>query len=172
MNLLAERWYAVVNDLIGGWCIATADKPLSQHRPDDGVTFVGDFLSEEIARHVVELHNASLPAPPTRRAPLDPRAVKPLPEDLAALPADDPFVVALAARINARSHLIHRQTIGGVVAALRELRSDGTYDANDVTLLDAAATRIGYPGPGTIRLSIVRHVIGAMNAETAEVPGG
>lgn len=24
-------WFAVVNDLIGGWCVSTLNKPLSEH---------------------------------------------------------------------------------------------------------------------------------------------
>lgn len=91
----------------------------------------------------------------------------PLPEDLAALAPDDPLVERLSLRIG--PGWIFKQTIGGVVAALRELRPDGVYDPDDETLLDTAARRVGYSGPGTTRLSIVRHVIDALNAETAEV---
>lgn len=59
-DVLTERWYAVVNDLVGGWCVATVDMPLSEFGSSSTATFVGDFLTEGIARHVADLHNASL----------------------------------------------------------------------------------------------------------------
>lgn len=54
-SILYRRWYAVPNDLIGGWSITTIDVPLSSL---DGAAdwHVGDFLTERIARHVVDLH--------------------------------------------------------------------------------------------------------------------
>lgn len=53
--LLGCRWYAQPDDLIGGACIMPIDLP-----PSSGHPSVGDFLSDEIARHIVELHNAAL----------------------------------------------------------------------------------------------------------------
>lgn len=106
------------------------------------------------------------PAPAGRLGGL--AAASPFPDSLAALPIDDPLVKALSDRINARSWLIMPRTIGGVVAALREVRPDGNPDPNDEQLLDTVAVRIGYSGHGRARLSIVRLVIEALNAETAE----
>lgn len=61
-QLLSERWYAHPNDLIGGWAVLNRDYPPSQvnHAKDPDAREVGDFLSEEVARHIVDLHNATL----------------------------------------------------------------------------------------------------------------
>jgi hypothetical protein len=59
-DVLNERWYAHPDDLVGGWCVMNRDFPpsrLNRHTDPDGRE-VGNFLSEAIARHVVELHNA------------------------------------------------------------------------------------------------------------------
>lgn len=53
--LLAEPWYARPDDTIGGWCITAVDLP-----PSAGYPTVGDFLSRDIAEHIVALHNARL----------------------------------------------------------------------------------------------------------------
>lgn len=62
MSVLDERWYAHEDDLIGGWAVMNHDHPPSQlnRGADPDARQVGNFLSEEIARHVVALHNASL----------------------------------------------------------------------------------------------------------------
>lgn len=62
MNVLTERWYVQPNDLIGGWCVMNRDFPPSQlnRDADPDAREVGDFLGEDVARHVVALHNASL----------------------------------------------------------------------------------------------------------------
>ncbi|GGM53568.1 hypothetical protein ACFFX1_54835 [Dactylosporangium sucinum] len=170
-DIIQERWYAHPNDLIGGWSILNRDHPPSRlhQEQDPDARKLGCFLTEEVARHIVACHNRNLPV---LRKPSLPDRLKPLsyrfPDDLAALPADDPLVKTLAARINTTFHLVSTPTIGGVIAALRELRPDGVYDPTDETLLDAAACRIGCPGPGAARLSIVRHVVNALNAEREE----
>lgn len=55
------RWYACVNDLIGGWAVNTADVPSSQldyaHRTDHRE--VACFATQEDAEHIANLHNAS-----------------------------------------------------------------------------------------------------------------
>lgn len=51
-DYLRMRWYAMPDDLIGGWCIMLTEEP-----PSKGGCGVGDFISEEAARHVVERHN-------------------------------------------------------------------------------------------------------------------
>ena len=52
---LLGKWYAVVNDLIGGWCVATRDVPASQLQPGEELMDTG---SEAIAKYVVAMHNA------------------------------------------------------------------------------------------------------------------
>lgn len=56
-DVLSVQWYAVINDLVGGWAISTVDKPLAEHDFSKDLV-VGDFLTEEIARYIVNLHNA------------------------------------------------------------------------------------------------------------------
>jgi hypothetical protein len=61
---LEARWYPVADDTIGGWAIANIDLPVSQLDTRGGKHFtVGDFLSEDIARHICELHNVRLESP-------------------------------------------------------------------------------------------------------------
>lgn len=50
------RWYAVPNDLVGGWCIM----PVPFGPRDVPVVEVANFLSERNARYMVDLHNARL----------------------------------------------------------------------------------------------------------------
>lgn len=54
-STLAATWYAQPNDLIGGWCVMASDEPPSSGGPE-----VADFSTERLARHIAELHNASL----------------------------------------------------------------------------------------------------------------
>ena len=56
-DLLKLKWYVVVNDLIGGYAISHINKPLSEHNYKAGEGELGDFLTQEIAEHIVELHN-------------------------------------------------------------------------------------------------------------------
>jgi hypothetical protein len=51
-NPMEITWYARENDLIGGWCIMPIDLP-----PSSGVPDIGDFLTQEVAQHVADLHN-------------------------------------------------------------------------------------------------------------------
>lgn len=53
-------WFVVVNDVVGGWSIATIDFPLAEHPGPLGRTVVADAIEESTARHIVELHNAWL----------------------------------------------------------------------------------------------------------------
>lgn len=60
------RWYAVVDDLIGGWNVATVDKTAAEIHPGtkeapSGEYTVACFMDEDTARHVADLHNAQLP---------------------------------------------------------------------------------------------------------------
>ncbi len=60
MDVLSQRWFPHEDDLIGGWCVMTADTPPSLARHELGQVEVGNFLGEDVARHVAELHNAAL----------------------------------------------------------------------------------------------------------------
>jgi hypothetical protein len=59
-ELLIVRWYPVENDLIGGWSVMTVDKPPSQCDWSKGEIEVASFTGEAVARHIAELHNATL----------------------------------------------------------------------------------------------------------------
>jgi hypothetical protein len=50
---MAARWYAKPDDLIGGWCVMDIDEtPRLSGRP-----WVATFCSEQVARHIADLHN-------------------------------------------------------------------------------------------------------------------
>lgn len=49
-------WYAVPNDLVGGWCIM----PVPFGPRTVAVVEIANFLSERNARYMVDLHNARL----------------------------------------------------------------------------------------------------------------
>lgn len=52
VGFLNYIWHVREDDLIGGWCIMPVDEP-----PSWGMIAVGEFLTREIAEHVVSLHN-------------------------------------------------------------------------------------------------------------------
>lgn len=52
-----DRWFAQPDDIVGGWCLMNVDKRPSQARHRAGEWQIADFLSENAARHVAELHN-------------------------------------------------------------------------------------------------------------------
>lgn len=52
-----QGWYAVVDDCIGGWAISNVDKPTSEQYYRKGELELGSFLTEEMARYIVGLHN-------------------------------------------------------------------------------------------------------------------
>lgn len=56
-----ETWYAVVDDLIGGWAVATRDCPASELVVGEGSPDreVACFVREEDAREIARLHNAA-----------------------------------------------------------------------------------------------------------------
>lgn len=56
-TILALKWYAVVNDTIGGWCIKLENTPSSA-----GGIEIADFMSKEVAEYIVELHNRNIKA--------------------------------------------------------------------------------------------------------------
>lgn len=61
-EMLNVVWYCCKNDLIGGWCIHTADVPCSTLHVAGASTYreVACFTSVLLARHIVDLHNATL----------------------------------------------------------------------------------------------------------------
>jgi hypothetical protein len=50
---LGVTWYAYPNDVIGGWCVMPVDAPPGEANVQE----VADFVTEEAARHVADLHN-------------------------------------------------------------------------------------------------------------------
>ncbi len=50
-------WYAVENDLIGGYSVATVNKPESQLNVFNNEFVVGTFMTQELASHIAEAHN-------------------------------------------------------------------------------------------------------------------
>lgn len=56
-ELMECRWYAVSNDLIGGYSVSTADKPESQQNIFQGDFEVGTFMTLETAQHIADIHN-------------------------------------------------------------------------------------------------------------------
>ncbi len=58
---LTVPWYPVVNDLVGGWALATADLPLSEiDTRGREVVVVAELADEAIARYVARLHNTTI----------------------------------------------------------------------------------------------------------------
>jgi hypothetical protein len=57
---LPVLWYAVINDLIGGWAVSHINKPLSQQDYRKGEGEIAAFCSESVAHHIVALHNSWL----------------------------------------------------------------------------------------------------------------
>ncbi len=57
VDFRSQRWRVQADDLIGGSCITPAADP---RKPSEGAPSLGSFLTEEIAAHIVLLHNAWL----------------------------------------------------------------------------------------------------------------
>jgi len=53
-------WYPVLDDTIGGYAISNVRLPVSEHDWTKGHMLIGSFLRESTARHICELHNATL----------------------------------------------------------------------------------------------------------------
>lgn len=61
MSLLEQRWYVLVDDLIGGYSIANVDKGRTSALDwRQGDSELGNFISEEVAVHIVKQHNLLL----------------------------------------------------------------------------------------------------------------
>jgi hypothetical protein len=58
-----RRWFAVIDDCVGGYSITMVDKPTSVlnwvKNPEE--IEIGNFLSKELATYIVHLHNSTLP---------------------------------------------------------------------------------------------------------------
>jgi hypothetical protein len=57
---MIEKWYAIVNDMIGGWAVGTVDKSTSEYDNRPGSTdgrIIADFVNEEDAKEICRLHN-------------------------------------------------------------------------------------------------------------------
>lgn len=82
INPMAVPWYAVVNDVIGGWAICNVDKPCSQQsiNPEDGEIEIADFIQEDVARYIVRLHNERLAGASREPAEVvaDPKLLSPI----------------------------------------------------------------------------------------------
>lgn len=57
---MAERWFVVIEDTIGGYAISNKDKPVSMHDWRQGDIVVGEFVSKEIAEYIARMHNLRL----------------------------------------------------------------------------------------------------------------
>lgn len=55
-KVMTAPWRARPNDVIGGWCV----QPVGDPSPAEGGCEIGDFIAEDIAMHVAELHNREL----------------------------------------------------------------------------------------------------------------
>jgi hypothetical protein len=91
LRLMSRPWRAQPEDTLGGWCVTLAEDPRS---PADGALAIAMFLSREVALHIADIHNQSLPGSQDV-IPLD-RALR-APVDVAD-PAPDDAVVDLPAQ--------------------------------------------------------------------------
>ena len=54
---LTEQWYSTPDTEIGGWVVTNSPKPYHEQDYREGEVAVANFLSEELAKHIVELHS-------------------------------------------------------------------------------------------------------------------
>jgi hypothetical protein len=59
-RLRASRWYLVRDDEVGGWAVATVDRPTSTQDVDAGDRTMFYAVWEELGRDVVDAHNAAV----------------------------------------------------------------------------------------------------------------
>jgi hypothetical protein len=58
VDYLNMKWYAAVDDVVGGWAVAPVNEPVSAFLGyGDGRAVADGFFEKEHADHVVELHN-------------------------------------------------------------------------------------------------------------------
>jgi len=58
VEILYCRWYAVIDDTIGGWSISNIDQSVATLNPYEGRFELGSFLTEYEAKHIAFVHNA------------------------------------------------------------------------------------------------------------------
>lgn len=56
-DYLMMVWFAVSDDTIGGWAVATRNQPVSQHGFNNDTVSLAHFTDENLARHIAYLHN-------------------------------------------------------------------------------------------------------------------
>lgn len=56
-NPLFQRWWAMPNDIVGGWSICNAPKPPSMLDSRIGERELFMCIGADLAQHVVDLHN-------------------------------------------------------------------------------------------------------------------
>lgn len=60
-SVMHQRWYAVVDDTVGGYAVANVDKPTSEidtrGQKERELVFA---VTKAVADHIVQLHNAWL----------------------------------------------------------------------------------------------------------------
>lgn len=65
---LEQRWYVLVDDLVGGYAIANVDKKrVSALDWRQSESTIGEFISEELATYIVKMHNHWLDIREARR---------------------------------------------------------------------------------------------------------
>ena len=52
-----HRWYAVLNDTIGGYAVSNVNKPVSKLEYRRGEVEVACFVTQDDAEHIADLHN-------------------------------------------------------------------------------------------------------------------
>lgn len=58
MDYLNVPWYVVVDDVVGGWAVATVDEPVSAFLGyGEGRAVADGFWDKDHAEHVTRLHN-------------------------------------------------------------------------------------------------------------------
>lgn len=56
-GVLMSDWFVVDNDVIGGWAITTERTRFLSDAQAAGALFVAEFITEDVAQHVCDVHN-------------------------------------------------------------------------------------------------------------------
>jgi hypothetical protein len=59
-EVLYSRWYAVIDDTIGGWSISNVNESVANLNPYEGRFELGSFMTEVEAKHIAYVHNCWL----------------------------------------------------------------------------------------------------------------
>lgn len=54
---LFETWYSTADTEIGGWIVTNSPKPHEEQDYQQGELVLANFLSEELACHIADIHN-------------------------------------------------------------------------------------------------------------------